>query len=149
MPILLRRCPRFAVVLFAALAVLALDVAVPAEVGGLKAAELATQTNRQGGVTIQVTPQTLSASASAWRFEVVLDTHSAALTQDLLDVPVLIGAPGDEYKPIAWEGDPPGGHHRKGMLVFAPISPMPALLILKIRGIAGVPERIFTWTMSP
>lgn len=149
MPTLLRRCLRFAIVPFAALAVLALDVAVPAEVSGLKAAELETQTNRQGGVTIQVTPQALSASASAWRFEVVLDTHSAALTQDLRDVAVLSGDAGGENKPIAWEGDPPGGHHRKGVLVFASISPMPALLTLRIRGIAGVPERIFSWTVSP
>lgn len=148
-PIVSRRCPRFAVVLFAALALLAVDVAMRAEARALRAAELATQTNRQGVVTIKVTPQAVSASAASWRFEVVLDTHSVALTQDMRDVSVLSGGDDGEYKPIAWEGDPPGGHHRKGVLVFSPISPMPASLVMKIRGVAGVPERIFTWTVLP
>lgn len=151
MPIVLRRrcCLRFAIVPFAVLTVLTLDIGLRSDTRMLSAAELATQTNREGVVTIKVTPQAVSASAASWRFEVVLDTHSASLTQDLRDVAVLSDGAGGEYPPTAWEGDPPGGHHRKGVLVFAPISPMPVSLTLKIRGIAGVPERIFAWTVSP
>lgn len=26
-----------------------------------------------------------------------------------------------QFKPSAWKGDPPGGHHRKGVLQFAPV----------------------------
>lgn len=149
MPIRLRHRLRFALVIFAALALLAFDLAPRAEAQALKTVGLEVQTNRQGVVTIKVTPRVVSASAAAWRFEVVLDTHSAALTQEMRDVAVLSGDAGGEYQPTAWEGDPPGGHHREGVLVFAPISPMPTSLTLKIRGVAGVPERIFTWTVSP
>jgi hypothetical protein len=148
MQTVLRRRPRLAIVLFA-LATVTLDVAMSPAAQPLKAAELATQTNREGMVTIKVTPQALFASATELRFEVVLDTHSVALAQDMRDVAVLSGGAGSEYKPTAWDGDPPGGHHRKGMLVFAPVSPMPASLTLTIRGIGGVPERIFTWSVSP
>jgi hypothetical protein len=91
----------------------------------------------------------LSASATELRFEVVLDTHTAELTQDMREISVLSGVDGREFKPTAWEGDPPGGHHRQGVLVFSPISPMPGSLTLKLRGINRVPERIFAWSVSP
>lgn len=146
MPIVRQRCLRFAILLFAAIAAFSFDVVVIANARALNAAELAAQTNREGMVTIKVTPQVFS--GTTLRFEVILDTHSVALSQDMREVAVLSGG-GNEYQPTAWEGDPPGGHHRKGVLVFAPISPMPASLTLKIRGVAGVPERVFTWAVSP
>lgn len=144
MHIVLRRCLRSTAVLFAAIMALNLDVFVRPDMQALDAAELATQTNREGMVTIKVTPQAFS-EASPLRFDVVLDTHSVPLNHDMREIAVLDSGGGSEYKATAWNGDPPGGHHRKGVLVFAPINPMPASLTLKIRGVAGVSERIFTW----
>ncbi|OHC74955.1 MAG: hypothetical protein A3G18_01365 [Rhodospirillales bacterium RIFCSPLOWO2_12_FULL_58_28] len=104
--------------------------------------------NREGRVTVKVTPQMLSASAKLWQFQVVLDTHSVALDQDMLAVAVLVDSAGGEHKPAAWDGDPPGGHHRQGLLTFKPTAPVPSTVLLKIRTVGGVVERSFTWKLG-
>lgn len=105
---------------------------------------LETQTNDDGPVAITVVPIDIR-NNSAWRFEITLDTHSGELNQNLIEAVVLIDINGNEYKPNAWIGDPPGGHHRKGVLEFEPIFPSPKIILLKIRGIGGVQERNFAW----
>ena len=110
---------------------------------------LPAQTNREGQVTVKVTPQAVAATAPAWRFEVVLDTHSVTLAQDMRAIAHLKDANGAAHAALAWEGDPPGGHHRKGILVFAPIAPMPARLLLTLGPIGAVGERFFVWTVGP
>lgn len=147
MHIRLRHSLRLAIPLLAAIAAFTLIAVMGAEAQAPKSTQLTPQTNRAGMVTVKVTPQALS-SAAPLRFEVVLDTHSVELTQDMREIAALSDGV-REYKPTAWDGSPPGGHHRKGVLVFAPVSPMPASLTLTIRDIAGVPERRFTWTVSP
>ncbi len=107
---------------------------------------LASQVNKEGAVTVKVTPLDLSAQAGAWRFEIVLDTHAAALDHDMTAVVVLADGAAREYRPLAWEGDKPGGHHRKGVLTFDPIRPAPTSVTLKIRRV-GIAERTFTWPM--
>ncbi len=109
---------------------------------------LRSQISREGQVTVKVTPLTLSAGADAWRFEIEFDTHSVPLTHDLSAIAVLTDAGGIEYPPDAWEGDPPGGHHRKGVLAFKPIRPMPESVTLKIRKVGSAAERTFTWRLS-
>lgn len=96
---------------------------------------------------MSVTPTALP-NAGNWQFAVRLNTHVAPITQDLAAVSVLSDGKGYEEKPIAWQGDPPGGHHRKGVLLFKPISPRPQSITLKIRQIGSVPERTFTWSLS-
>jgi YHS domain-containing protein len=105
---------------------------------------LTTQVNREGQVTVTVTPLATRAG-TPWRFRVVLETHSVDLGQDLRQVAALAGADGGDLPPLSWEGNPGGGHHREGILTFASPSPLPASVILKIRGIGPVPERIFSW----
>lgn len=113
--------------------------------GSAPAKPLASQVNTEGQVTVSVTPLALSKAADTWRFEVQLNTHVSPLVQDLSTVALLTDGRGHDEQPIAWQGDPPGGHHRKGVLLFKPISPMPASVTLKIRDIGSVPERSFTW----
>ncbi len=125
----------------AAATALALLAAVPPASAG---SGLASQVNKQGAVTVKVTPLELSAQAAVWRFEVVLDTHIAALDHDMTAVAALADGAAREYRPLAWEGDKPGGHHRKGVLTFEPIRPAPTSVTLKIRRV-GVAERTFTW----
>lgn len=104
-------------------------------------------TSNAGGVTVAVQPVDLSPGARSWDFDVSLNTHVSPLEQDLTKVSVLIDANGGRHAPLAWKGDPPGGHHRKGVLEFAPIGAGPAYVELQIRDV-GTPEaRTFRWQL--
>lgn len=107
---------------------------------------LAAQTSRAGGVTVKVTPKDLAADAQRWQFEVVFDTHSVDLSHDLIKSASLVDAAGRRHAPLAWDGDPPGGHHRKGVLSFAPLKGVDEVR-LQIRDV-GVPEREFRWPLK-
>lgn len=105
-----------------------------------------TITDEQGQVTIKVTPMMFN--DEQWKFEVVLNTHSVDLSQDMLQITELVDSQGNLYKPIAWEGDEPGGHHREGALIFSPFSPVPDGIELKIKNVSGIPERSFKWDLQ-
>ncbi|MBI5462998.1 MAG: hypothetical protein HY941_12505 [Gammaproteobacteria bacterium] len=130
-------------VLVATVSVLAL---IPRD--AVQAADLETQTNREGSVTVKVTPRNISPQAKRWDFEIVFDTHVAALDQDMRRAAVLVDGSGTAQPPLAWEGDPPGGHHRKGILHFQPLPGSAEFLELRISGIGGVDERVFRWRMG-
>lgn len=115
---------------------------------GAFAAELAVQRSSAGGVTVVVTPQNLAVSAKSWDFKVVLDTHSAELKDDLAKSAVLVVDGGGSYTPTAWQGDPPGGHHREGTLKFNAISPRPKTIELQIGRAGEAKPRIFTWQLK-
>jgi len=116
--------------------------------GSTQTAALPAQTNSEGRVSVTVTPLDVSPTAESWRFDVQLNTHVTPLDQDLMQIAVLIDSAGNELKPTAWQGDPPGGHHRHGVLIFAPIQPAPLSLTLKLGSIGSVGERSFTWTLT-
>ena len=105
------------------------------------------KTDNQAAVSITVTPIDISSQSKEWKFDIVMDTHSVELDQDMTESAVLIDGQDKEYKPIGWEG-PSGGHHREGVLVFDPIEPMPKYIELKIKNIGGVTERLFKWTIE-
>lgn len=107
-----------------------------------------TQTSNQGGVVVRVTPGRFVADAATWDFQVVFETHTAPLTGDPAQFTVLLDPQGRTYAALRWDGDPPGSHHRKGVLRFKPLRPVPASITLKMRGIGGVPERVFTWPVA-
>lgn len=106
-----------------------------------------TQTNTDGGVMVKVTPKNISAGSKSWEFEVSLGTHTGDLGQDLAKVSVLMDAEGKEHAAIGWDGDPPGGHHRKGVLRFQPLESVPQTLELRISGIGGE-TRVFRWKLN-
>ena len=62
---------------------------------------------------VSVTPMALPDSGT-WEFAVRLNTHIAPITQDLTAVSALSDGTGHEEKPIAWQGDPPGGPPSQG-----------------------------------
>src|SRR3989344_6906780 len=99
------------------------------------------QTNSEGSVTITVTPKNLSQPT----FEIVLDTHTDNLNKDLTKNTILIDDQGNMQKPVGWEGDPLGGHHRKGILLFNSFQEKSKLVTLKIQNVGQVQERSFTW----
>ncbi|OGN00139.1 MAG: hypothetical protein A3B91_01855 [Candidatus Yanofskybacteria bacterium RIFCSPHIGHO2_02_FULL_41_29] len=116
----------------------------PTTVNDQLPSDLESQSNNEGAVSITVTPK-----LSEWilEFEVVMNTHSIELSEDMTKISVLI-VNEKEYKPISWEGAGPGGHHREGVLRFKSIVLGPEKLILKIKNIGGVSERLFQWQLN-
>ena len=125
---------------------LSIVVTVFAASGVTAAPALPTQTSSQSGVTVKITPRTLA--AGTWEFEVVFDTHSQELTDDLGKTAVLVSDGRTSHSPVKWQGDPPGGHHRKGVLEFKPVSPMPAAIELQIKRSGETAPRLFRWQLK-
>ncbi|MDP3982200.1 MAG: hypothetical protein Q8P70_01465 [bacterium] len=106
---------------------------------------LETQTISAGTVTISVTPT--RALEGEMLFSVLLDTHSVELTANLERDAVLQTNQGKEYRPTGWEGDPPGGHHRTGVLAFSLTSPLPQSITLLLSGVEGETPQSFFWIL--
>jgi len=106
------------------------------------------QASNDNGVRVTVTPKTLAQNQAA-EFEVSLNTHSVDLSQDLAVVSELRDDQGHSYVPSRWDGSPPGGHHRKGTLIFPSLKAPVQSVTLIIRDVAKVPERTFTWKVQP
>ncbi len=122
--------------------VLALGLAAAAAAEPLDA-----RTSNAGGVRVAVKPLGLAPNAKTWDFEITMDTHTQPLDQDLIRISVVVVDSAREYTPSAWKGDPAGGHHRKGVLQFAPVPGNPKSLELRIKGL-GTPEaRVFAWKL--
>ena len=110
--------------------------------------DLPVQKSAVGGVTVKIKPLDLSSEAKEWVFEVVLETHTQDLSDDLTKTAVMIDSTGRQAAPIKWQGDGPGGHHRKGQLYFAPLSPQPVSVELHIRRTGEAPPRKFGWKLK-
>ena len=119
-------------------------------VSDLTAAEMTDsvpRTSNERGVKVTVIPKNLLNGAKAWEFEVTLETHTQSLNDDLAKSAVLI-AGGMQYAPLGWEGAPPGGHHRKGLLRFKTVTPRPQSVELQIRLGGETAPRNFQWRMN-
>jgi hypothetical protein len=77
-----------------------------------------------------------------------MSTHSVDLGEDMAVVSTLRDDQGREYRPVSWNGDGPGGHHRSGVLEFPALEGSPKSVTLVIRDIAKVPERVFGWDLE-
>jgi hypothetical protein len=108
----------------------------------------ATRSSDEAGIKVVVTPKALGPGAKVWEFEVVLDTHTKPLNDDLAQIAALVDAAGRRYMPVAWQGDPPGGHHRKGVLQFSAPAERPKSVELQINGVGGVATRTFRWDLN-
>jgi len=113
------------------------------------AAELgyAPQVSDERQIKITATMQSIAKEAKTWDFEVTLESHTHALSEILESSSVLI-ADGKQYMPLGWDGAPPGGHHRKGLLRFKATAPQPASVELQIRLIGDPSPRSFKWQLK-
>ena len=102
---------------------------------------------REKRVRVDVRPVSLNIGEPA-KFEVRLNTHSVDLSYDMVGISMLTDDTGRNYRPIHWDGSPPGGHHRRGILEFPTLEGNPKSVTLVIKDIAGVPERIFEWNLK-
>lgn len=100
-----------------------------------------------GAITVTVTPEIVSEDAEQWQFKVAFDTHSEDLDYDIKNIMSLENN-GDSYEPLEWRGDPPGGHHLGGLLIFKPIEPMPSKLRLVMDDAEGVLVYTFEWNLQ-
>jgi hypothetical protein len=100
--------------------------------------------DEQASVTVIITPIDISPQSKEWKFDVVINTHSVELDQDMTKVSILVDDNGKEYKPLRWEGGEAGGHHREGVLIFNEVASNIKSVELKISGIGGV-DRNFIW----
>jgi hypothetical protein len=108
---------------------------------------MAAQTTSERGVSIKVTPKSLGSRNGRWEFSIVLDTHSADLSDDLTQNASLTTADGRTFKPVRWTGSAPGGHHRQGVLTFEVPAPPPTALELRIVRAGEAAPRTFRWKL--
>ena len=109
---------------------------------------LPAQTSSAREVTIKVTPKNLASNAGSWEFAIVFDTHSQDLSDDLVKSSLLLDGAGGQHSPTAWDGAPPDGHHREGVLRFKPISPRPQSIELRITRPGEDAPRSFRWQLK-
>jgi hypothetical protein len=110
------------------------------------AALLAAQSVSGGGVVVTVKPLILAPGQPA-AFDIAMNSHSVEIVEDMAKLVVLRTESGKEYTPTAWDGDKPGGHHRTGVIRFAPLTDQPRQVELIVTDVAGVPERIYRWQL--
>lgn len=113
------------------------------------AAELgyAPQISIERGVKVTVVLQNIPSEAQSWDFRVNLETHTQDMSDDMVKSSVLI-ASGKKYMSLGWEGSPPGGHHRMGLLRFKAIDPKPESVDLQIRLVGDPSPRNFKWKLK-
>lgn len=109
--------------------------------------KLESKIDDQASVTVTVTPTLLSAKSGEWKFDIVMDTHSVELDQDMTAIAVIVDDLGNEYRPIRWEGAGAGGHHREGVLTFGQTAQIQKSIGLKIFTIGDV-VRSFAWELK-
>ena len=117
-----------------------------------------TQEDTQGAVTVSVTLRTPDKPRADGNLavQVKLDTHAVDLDQYQLEkLAILRDAQGRDIPALGLESSSGSGHHREGVLTFPGmdasgrpvLSPAAETLTLMMRGIGGVPERVFRWQL--
>ena len=100
-----------------------------------------------GGVTVAVT--FFKEQNDAASFRVVLDTHSVNLDgYRFEEIARLRDGKGGELAPTAVEGAEGSGHHREATVRFAWPDPKPKIVEMVVKGVAGVSEREFRWSVE-
>lgn len=116
--------------------------------GAAVAADLAPRSSNLEGVAVDVTPKDVAPGAAVWEFSIALNTHSQSLTDDLVKTAVLIDSQGGRHSPIGWQGSPPGGHHRSGILRFKGLGAEADAIELRIQRSDEVEPRSFHWKLK-
>ena len=107
----------------------------------------ATRSSSDQGVTVKVSPKLIGSTDKLWEFVVVLDSHSAELSDDLTQSASLTTSDGRTLKPVSWTGAPAGGHHREGVLAFEVPAPRPGSIELRIARQGESAARTFRWQL--
>lgn len=128
-----------------ALAMATMLAAIPRTALSQTGAAIGSQSTSVQGVTVKATPKSMGLDNPRWEFTLVLDTHSGDLSDDLMATATLITGDGRQFKPVAWIGAAPGGHHREGALEFAVPAPWPSAVELRLERNGEAAPRSFRW----
>ena len=107
----------------------------------------ATRSSSDRGVTVKVAPKLIGSTDKRWEFDIVLASHSADLSDDLMQSASLTTNDGRTLKPVSWTGAPAGGHHREGVLAFEVPAPRPGTIELRIARHGESAARTFRWQL--
>jgi Spy/CpxP family protein refolding chaperone len=118
-----------------------------------------TQEDTQGGITVSATLLTPDKPRpdGTLAVQVKLDTHAVDLDAYVLEkLAVLRDGQGREVPALRLESPSGSGHHREGVLSFPAtdaggkplVSPEAKAVTLIVRGIGGIPERVFQWPLG-
>ena len=108
---------------------------------------LAARSSDAGGIRVVIKPKSV-VPGSFWEFDVTMDTHTKPLNDDLTKIAALLDADKHRYEALSWQGDAPGGHHRKGVLRFPAPSKPTGSFEVQIDGLAGTGKRVFQWSAN-
>lgn len=114
---------------------------------GVAAWPSVTQTSVVQGVTVAVTPGTLSEDSSIWDFAVAFDGRGRKLDDQVMEDFVLLGD-GHRMKPLAWEGQQAAVGHRAGVLKFIAIQPRPKEMELQLTRPGEARPRVFRFAFG-
>lgn len=101
----------------------------------------------ENGASVSAKPAAFGPNAPMI-FDIVLTTHTGSLDYDMEKISVLEDSEGNAYYPVSWNGSAPGGHHRRGTLAFPKLKGRPSGIKLIIKGVYGVPQRVFEWGLN-
>jgi hypothetical protein len=104
-------------------------------------------TDSRGGVSVSVLPLELEEGKQV-KLKLSLSTHSVDLIYDLTRITELISSQDKNIKPLKWEGDPQGGHHRSGVLIFPELPMGTKSITITIRGVANISVREYKWILK-
>jgi Spy/CpxP family protein refolding chaperone len=121
--------------------------------------QLLTREDTQGGVTVSATLLTPDKPRpdGTLAVQVKLDTHAVDLDPYALEkLAVLRDGQGREVPALRLESPSGSGHHRESVLSFPAtdaggkplVSPEATAVTLIVRGIGGIPERVFQWPLG-
>ena len=113
----------------------------------IESIDLSTKIDSRGEVSFEVTPINFSFDNSI-KLEIKINTHSGSLDLDLAEISILEDDKGKKYQPMDWQGSPPGGHHRSGILVFPKLDIQTKNIKLTIQDDFGILPRIFEWELN-
>lgn len=107
--------------------------------------DLPALTNEQAGITFDIKPLDFD-FAQPVKFEIKITTHTGSLDFDLTKISTLEDSEGNQHQPVQWQGSPPGGHHRSGILIFPSLKEKSRSIYLTIQDISS--PRIFEWNLK-
>jgi hypothetical protein len=108
-----------------------------------------TQTDSQGAISVEITPEDLKTIGDSLVFDVSLNTHSIDLSMDIAQLSTLTTDTGAIIQATTWDATR-GGHHVSGKLIFNTVVDGKNLLdgvkgfTITITGL-DVPSRQFSW----
>ncbi|MDO9122194.1 MAG: hypothetical protein Q7U31_10435 [Anaerolineaceae bacterium] len=112
-------------------------------------APILTQSDSQGAISVEITPENLKTIGDTMVFDVSLNTHSIDLSMDLAQLSTLTTDTGKVIQATNWDATR-GGHHVSGKLVFNTVLDGNNLLdgvksfTITINSL-DVPSRQFSW----